>query len=67
MGGMATATAYPGLTDLPLWRLLVALDDAERKLGADSHTARTLAEEIQRRLKTDDPELCDSGRKGARS
>jgi hypothetical protein len=48
---MTTATVHPGLTDLPLWRLLVALDDAERKLGADSHTARVLAEEVQRRLK----------------
>ena len=59
---MATATRFPGLTDLPLWRLLVSLDDAERKLGADSPTARILAEEIQRRLKSDRQEEADDGR-----
>ncbi len=39
------------LSDLPLWRLLVALDDAERTVGADSSTARTLARIIQERLR----------------
>jgi hypothetical protein len=62
---MSTANRPPGLTDLPLWRLLVALDDAERKLGADSPTARTLADEIQRRLKTERNERSQGKRKGA--
>jgi hypothetical protein len=38
--------------DMPLWRLLVALDDAERCLGPDSDTAAILADEIQQRLRT---------------
>jgi hypothetical protein len=39
------------LSDLPLWRLLVALDDAERVAGPDSPTARALARAIQERLR----------------
>jgi hypothetical protein len=39
------------LSDLPLWRLLVALDDAERTAGPDSPTARTLARAVQERLR----------------
>jgi hypothetical protein len=39
------------LRDLPLWRLLVALDDAERTVGASSPTARALARAIQERLR----------------
>lgn len=38
------------LHDLPLWRLLVALDDAERTVGPDSPTARALARVIRERL-----------------
>ncbi|HEY7309555.1 MAG TPA: hypothetical protein VH643_09375 [Gemmataceae bacterium] len=34
-----------------MWRLLVALDDAERTAGPDSSTARVLAREIQNRLR----------------
>jgi hypothetical protein len=37
--------------EIPLWRLLVALDDAERTLGADSDTVSILTAEIQRRLR----------------
>ena len=33
----------PRLSDIPLWRLLVMLDDAERVAGPGSTTARTLA------------------------
>ena len=40
------------LTDLPLWRLLVALDDAERFGGPDSPTARALARALQDRLRS---------------
>jgi hypothetical protein len=39
------------LSDLPLWRLLVALDDAERVVGPDSPTARALAHVVQERLR----------------
>jgi hypothetical protein len=35
---------------MPLWRLLVALSDAERVAGSNSSTARALAREINRRL-----------------
>jgi hypothetical protein len=38
------------LSDLPLWQLTVALDDAERIAGADSSTARVLARALQERL-----------------
>jgi hypothetical protein len=47
----ATPSLHPRLSDLPLWRLLVALDDAERTVGADSPTARVLARAIQDRLR----------------
>ncbi|CAN5544525.1 hypothetical protein BH11PLA2_BH11PLA2_25180 [soil metagenome] len=38
------------IDQLPLWRLLVALDDAERVSGPNSSTTRTLANELRRRL-----------------
>jgi hypothetical protein len=38
------------LNDLPVWRLIVALDDAERTAGAGSATARVLARALQERL-----------------
>jgi hypothetical protein len=52
---MDTATSFPAarLSDLPLWRLLVMLDDAERTVGSDSPTARVLAGEVQRRLRAE--------------
>jgi hypothetical protein len=49
-------TPPPGplrLDDLPLWRLLVALDDAERASGPDSATVRVLARHVQQRLRQD--------------
>ncbi len=39
------------LSELPLWRLLVALDDAERTVGPGSPTARVLARAVQERLR----------------
>jgi hypothetical protein len=48
------------LADLPLWRLIVALEDAERTVGPDSGTARTLAAEIARRLQADRPPTPDA-------
>jgi len=42
---------YLRLSDLPLWRLLVALDDAERAAGPDSPTARALARAVRERLR----------------
>jgi hypothetical protein len=44
------------LSDIPLWRLLVALDDAERAFGPDSSTARALAGVIRERLGQEPPE-----------
>jgi hypothetical protein len=43
----------PLLSDLPLWRLLVALDDAERTTGPHSGTTRALARAVQERLRRD--------------
>jgi hypothetical protein len=45
-------TPHQRLGDLPLWRLLVALDDAERVAGPDSQTARVLARAVQERLRS---------------
>jgi hypothetical protein len=42
------------LRDLPLWRLIVALDDAERSVGSGSSTARALANAIRERLRQQD-------------
>jgi hypothetical protein len=49
--GMNANTLHMRLSDLPLWRLLVALDDAERTAGPDSPTARILARAIQLRMR----------------
>jgi hypothetical protein len=38
------------LTALPLWRLLVALADAERAMGPDADLTKKLAEAVQQRL-----------------
>jgi len=43
------------LRDIPLWRLLVMLSDAERTIGADSQTVRTLARAVQDRLRQGEP------------
>jgi hypothetical protein len=43
------------LSDLPLWRLLVALDDAERAAGPGSPTVRVLARAVQERLRQEPP------------
>jgi hypothetical protein len=48
---MRQTISSPKLADIPLWRLLIHLDDAERMLGASSESARILAAEIQRRLR----------------
>jgi hypothetical protein len=47
---METSPPALRIDQLPLWRLLVALSDAERVAGAKSPTARALASEINRRL-----------------
>jgi hypothetical protein len=53
---MNAATPSPRtLDDLPLWRLLVALDDAEQTLGPHASTTRTLAAVVQRRLRRERP------------
>ncbi len=56
-------TPHRRLSDMPLWRLLVALDDAERTVGADSPTARVLARAVREKLRQEPPE--PAGRKEA--
>ena len=51
------ATAHPHIDELPLWRLLVALDDAERTVGPDTPTARALAHAVRKKLCQEPPEL----------
>ena len=49
---MSHATRSPqSLNDLPLWRLIVLLDDAERTVGPGSPTARVLARAFHDRLR----------------
>ena len=51
---MDRANPNPNTLDgLPLWRLIVALDDAERLAGAGSATARVLARVLRERLATE--------------
>jgi hypothetical protein len=47
---------HMALSDLPLWRLLVALDDAERTVGPDSPTACALARAVREKLRQEPPE-----------
>jgi hypothetical protein len=47
---MTPAGRTPRLTDLPLWRLIVLLDDTERTVGPDSETARTVARILRERM-----------------
>jgi len=47
---MSKSTQTPLLRDLPLWRLLVALADAERVFGPTHRTTRRFAEAVQDRL-----------------
>jgi hypothetical protein len=49
----ATPAEPRRLRDLPLWRLLVALDDAERTTGPNSPTTRVLARHVRERLRED--------------
>lgn len=53
---MTTHPTANRLSDVPLWRLLVYLDEAERSVGADSQTARALATEVRRRLRDEPPD-----------
>jgi hypothetical protein len=53
---MAGDTLPLRLSDLPLWRLLVALDDAERATGPTSPTTRVLARAVQKRLGQERPD-----------
>jgi hypothetical protein len=49
----------PRLRDLPLWRLLVALADAERAFGPTDKTTRTFAQIVQERLAKSESDLPD--------
>jgi hypothetical protein len=48
-------TPHRRLSDLPLWRLLVALDDAERAIGPNCPTARALTRAVRERLRQEPP------------
>jgi hypothetical protein len=56
---MSEPTPHLRLSDLPLWRLLVALDDAERTVGPDSPTARALARAVRAKLRQEVPDPDD--------
>jgi hypothetical protein len=56
---MTHATPQRRLSDLPLWRLLVMLDDAERVAGPDSPTARALAHAVRAKLRQEVPDPGD--------
>lgn len=49
----AAGSGRDGLRELPLWRLLVLLHDAEREAGANSSTVRVLARLVQDKLRVD--------------
>lgn len=48
---MQHAAPVPRIADLPLWRLIVLLDDAERTIGPGSETARTIVRVLRERLR----------------
>jgi hypothetical protein len=51
-GIVAVMKATPNkITDQPLWRLLVALHDAERTVGPDSESVELLREAVEAKLK----------------
>jgi len=52
----------PQLRDLPLWRLLVALADAERAFGPTDPMTRNIARTVEERLR----ECPDAGTKEER-
>jgi hypothetical protein len=56
------------LDQMPLWRLLVALSDAEQVAGPNSGTARVLAREVRRRLSATTPtDTAEEQTKGGRA
>ena len=63
---MSAATPIPcRLRDLPLWRLLVLLDDAEREVGPDSPTVKLIARVVKDRPKKERTHADDAGRREA--
>lgn len=50
---MTTAPRRSRLSDFPLWRLIVLLDDLERTVGPDCQTARSVARIVRERLATE--------------
>jgi hypothetical protein len=51
VAGMKTASCTPALSDLPLWRLLVALSDAEEVAGPDSESVSLLCDAVEEKLR----------------
>ena len=65
MGTRARQPDPENLAEWPVSRLIVELDSAERTLGANSVTARTLASVLRERLRRDGrkkPEPCEVGK-----
>ncbi|MBP3956707.1 hypothetical protein J8F10_15640 [Gemmata sp. G18] len=52
---MSKNTPSLKLADIPLWRLLIHLDDAESRLGSSADSVRILTAEVQRRLQQERP------------
>ena len=57
---IVTPTA-PRLSDLPLWRLVVALHDAEDMVGPDSESARLIRQAIIERVSDRTPAEGEGG------
>lgn len=47
---MSASQLPADLSEYPLWRLLVMLDDLEREVGASAPSARAVAREVAGRL-----------------
>ena len=60
----AAQPQHDRLESMPLWRLLVLLEDVEREQGASCSTARVIARIISERLKSERNELPPRDRRG---
>ena len=56
---MSATLLPPDYSDLPLWRLILLLDDIEREQGASCAIARAVARAIAQRLGMVSPEVVD--------
>jgi hypothetical protein len=61
---MSTNSTSPKLSEIPLWRLLVMLEDTKRSVGSNSEAARILSRAIQERRKAAKPRLTIAAAQG---